>query len=65
MAGFVGLMLPSGYRGAGRAPFARFVVVEELLSAGAPVAAHRVAECQSAPFLLKLGTNKQCRRQIP
>jgi len=57
MAGFVGLMLPSGYRGAGRAPFARFVVVEELLSAGAPV--------QSAPFLLKLGTNKQCRRQIP
>jgi len=64
-AGLVGLMLPSEYGGAGRGPFSRFVVVEELLSAGAPVAAHWIAERQSAPLLLKFGTPEQCQQYIP
>lgn len=64
-AGLVGLMLPQEYGGAGRGPFSRFVVVEELLSAGAPVAAHWIAERQSAPLLLKFGTAEQRRRYIP
>lgn len=38
--GPLGLTLPKAYGGGERGPFARFVVVEELLSAGAPVAAH-------------------------
>ncbi len=43
-AGLLGLTLPRRYGGADRGPFARFVIVEELLSAGAPVAAHWIAE---------------------
>jgi alkylation response protein AidB-like acyl-CoA dehydrogenase len=34
-----GITLPAQYGGAGLDPFRRFVLVEELLSAGAPVAA--------------------------
>ncbi|NNM78071.1 acyl-CoA dehydrogenase [Sphingomonas sp. ID1715] len=64
-AGLIGLMLPVEYGGAGRGPFARYVVVEELLSAGAPVAAHWIAERQSAPLLIKFGTPEQRRRYIP
>lgn len=64
-AGLIGLMLPEEYGGAGRGPFSRFVVVEELLSAGAPVSAHWIAERQSAPLLLKFGTETQRRKYVP
>ena len=64
-AGFVGLTLPVEYGGRGLGPFARFVVVEELLSAGAPVAAHWIADRQSAPLLLKFGSEAQKQRFIP
>lgn len=64
-AGFVGLTLPTEYGGRGLGPFARFVVVEELLSAGAPVAAHWIADRQSAPLLLKFGSEEQRQRYIP
>ncbi len=64
-AGLIGLTLPEDYGGGGRGPFARFVIVEELLSAGAPVAAHWIAERQSAPLLLKFGTEAQRRKYIP
>src|SRR3546814_9232131 len=58
-AGLIGLMLPEEYGGAGLGPFSRFVIVEELLSAGAPVSAHWIAERQSAPLLLKFGTRTE------
>jgi len=64
-AGFLGLTLPEAYGGAGRGPFARFVVVEELLSAGAPVAAHWIADRQSAPLILNYGTEEQRRQYLP
>lgn len=64
-AGFLGLTLPERYGGGGRGPFARFVVVEELLSAGAPVAAHWIADRQSAPLLLNYGTEAQRQEFIP
>lgn len=64
-AGFLGLTLPERYGGGGRGPFARFVVVEELLSAGAPVAAHWIADRQSAPLLLNYGTEAQREAFIP
>ncbi|MDP3549067.1 MAG: acyl-CoA dehydrogenase family protein [Novosphingobium sp.] len=63
--GFLGLTLPVEYGGQGLGPFARFVVVEELLSAGAPVAAHWIADRQSAPLLLHYGTEGQRQRHIP
>lgn len=64
-AGFLGLTLPAEYGGQGRGAFARFVVVEELLSAGAPVAAHWIADRQSAPLILNFGNEAQRRRHIP
>src|SRR3546814_9189028 len=58
-------MLPEEYGGAGLGPFSRFVIVEELLSAGAPVSAHWIAERQSAPLLLKFGTETQRYKYVP
>ncbi|MEZ5656637.1 MAG: acyl-CoA dehydrogenase family protein [Sphingobium sp.] len=63
--GYLGLTLPKRYGGGGRSPLARFVVVEELLSAGAPVAAHWIAERQSAPLILNFGTEAQRETYIP
>lgn len=64
-AGLLGLTLPRAYGGHERGPFARFVVVEELLSAGAPVAAHWIADRQSAPLIHKFGTEEQRQFYIP
>lgn len=64
-AGLLGLTLPEEYGGGGMGPFARFVVVEELLAAGAPVAAHWIADRQSAPLILNFGTEAQRRAYIP
>ncbi len=64
-AGLLGLTLPEESGGGGRGPFARFVVVEELLAAGAPVAAHWIADRQSAPLILNYGTEAQRRFYLP
>lgn len=64
-AGYLGLTIPKKYGGGGRGPFARFVVVEELLTAGAPVAAHWIADRQSAPLILRYGTEAQRRFHLP
>jgi alkylation response protein AidB-like acyl-CoA dehydrogenase len=53
------------YGGAGRSHFARFVLIEELLAAGAPVAAHWIAERQSAPLILRYGSDAQRARIVP
>lgn len=64
-AGFLGLTIPKEYGGGGRGPFARFVVVEELLLAGAPVAAHWIADRQSGPLILRFGTEEQRQYYLP
>jgi alkylation response protein AidB-like acyl-CoA dehydrogenase len=63
--GWIGLALPTAYGGGGRDAFARFVLVEELLARGAPVSAHWIAERQSAPMLLRYGTEEQKRLHVP
>lgn len=63
--GWLGLTLPEKYGGAGRDAFARFVLVEELLAAGAPIAAHWIGDRQSGPLLLKFGTEEQRKDYIP
>jgi alkylation response protein AidB-like acyl-CoA dehydrogenase len=63
--GWLGLTLPTKYGGAGRSQFARYVVAEELLSFGAPVGSHWIADRQSAPLLLKYGTEEQKLFYIP
>ncbi|MBI5443613.1 MAG: acyl-CoA dehydrogenase family protein [Deltaproteobacteria bacterium] len=63
--GWIGLTLPREYGGGGRSAFARFVLVEELLAAGAPVSAHWIADRQSGPLLAKYGTETQKRFYLP
>ncbi len=63
--GWLGMTLPREYGGAARGHFARFVLSEELLCAGAPVSAHWIADRQSAPLILKYGTEEQRRFYLP
>lgn len=64
-AGFVGLTIPVEYGGRGRSHMHRYVVTEELLAHGAPVAAHWIADRQVAPALLTYGSEDQRRRLLP
>ena len=63
--GWIGLQLPLAYGGGGRDAYARFVLVEELLTRGAPVSAHWIAERQSAPMIVRYGTEAQKRFYVP
>ena len=63
--GWIGLTLPERYGGGGRSAFARFVLVEELLAAGAPVSAHWIADRQSAPLILRFGSEAQRAFYLP
>jgi alkylation response protein AidB-like acyl-CoA dehydrogenase len=63
--GWVGLSLPKEYGGGGRSPFARFVLVEELLAVGAPVSAHWIADRQSGPLISRYGTLEQKAFYLP
>ena len=63
--GWIGMTVPAEYGGAARTAAERYVVVEELLAAGAPVAAHWAADRQVVPTLLRYGTEEQRRRYLP
>ncbi|MVW72096.1 acyl-CoA dehydrogenase family protein [Bordetella sp. 15P40C-2] len=63
--GWIGVTLPTAYGGAGRSAFTRYVLVEEFLNFGAPVGAHWIADRQSAPLILKYGTEDQKQFYIP
>lgn len=63
--GWVGMTIPQAYGGHGRTFVERFVVTEELLAAGAPVAAHWVADRQAAPSLLRFGSEEQKAHFLP
>ncbi|QLL09102.1 acyl-CoA dehydrogenase family protein [Mycobacterium vicinigordonae] len=64
-AGFLGLTIPRRYGGRGLSHLDRYVVTEELLAAGAPIAAHWVADRQFAPSVLVHGTEEQRQRWLP
>jgi len=63
--GWVGMTIPREYGGHGRSALERYVVVEELLAAGAPVAAHWVSDRQVGPNLLRYGSEPLKRRYLP
>ncbi|WP_370333227.1 acyl-CoA dehydrogenase family protein [Mycolicibacterium hippocampi] len=63
--GWLGMTVPKEYGGHGRSFLERFVVTEELLAAGAPVAAHWIADRQIVPALLKSGTEAQRTQFLP
>ena len=62
--GWLGMTWPAPF-GPGRSALERYVVIEELLAAGAPVAAHWIAERQSGPLLLRFGTDEQRAAILP
>jgi alkylation response protein AidB-like acyl-CoA dehydrogenase len=64
-AGFVGMTIPTDYGGRGLGHLHRYVVTEELLAQGAPVAAHWFSDRQFAPSLLSYGTEEQRRELLP
>jgi hypothetical protein len=63
--GWVGITLPGKYGGAGLDAFRRYVLVEEMLAAGAPVAAHWIADRQSGPLINKFGSEAQKDFYLP
>ncbi len=63
--GWLGMTWPKRYGGHERSAFERYVVIEETLAAGAPVAAHWIADRQSGPTLLKFGTEEQKAAILP
>lgn len=63
--GWIGMTWPRQYGGGERSAMERYVVLEEMLAAGAPVAAHWIADRQSGPTLLRFGTEAQKRMILP
>jgi alkylation response protein AidB-like acyl-CoA dehydrogenase len=63
--GWLGMALPTQYGGHNRTAVDRFVVVEELLSHGAPIGYHWVADRQTGSIINKFGTEEQRQRFLP
>ena len=63
--GWLGMMWPKHYGGHERTALERYVVLEEMLAAGAPVGYHWVADRQSGPSILKNGTEAQKQLVLP
>ena len=63
--GWIGMTWPKQYGGKEKSFLERYVVAEELLSAGAPVRAHWLADRQIGPLLLSVGTEDQKIKYLP
>ncbi len=63
--GWIGMTWPKAYGGHERTALERYVMLEEMLAAGAPVAAHWFADRQSGPQLLRYGSEKQRKELLP
>ena len=63
--GWIGMTWPKRYGGHERSTLERYVVLEEMLSAGAPVAAHWIADRQSGPLLMRYAPDTLAPRIVP
>lgn len=63
--GWIGMALPVEHGGGGRTAVERQIVVEELLTRGAPVGFHWTADRQSGLSILHNGTDEQRRDLLP
>jgi len=63
--GWIGLTWPKQYGGQERSYLDRLVLTEELLRAGAPVAAHWLGDRQVGPALLAYGSEEQKAELLP
>jgi acyl-CoA dehydrogenase len=61
--GWIGMTWPKKYGGHERSHLERYVVIEEMLAAGAPTRAHSTADRQSGPVLLRYG-QEEIKQQI-
>jgi alkylation response protein AidB-like acyl-CoA dehydrogenase len=64
-AGMLGMVWPREYGGHERSAMERYVVLEELLAAGAPVGAHWIADRQTGTLILRYGHESEARRWVP
>ena len=55
--GWIGLTWPKQYGGHERPAIDRYIIIEEMLAASAPVGAHWIADRQSGPLLLNFGSD--------
>jgi acyl-CoA dehydrogenase len=63
--GWIGITWPRDLGGAERSNLARLAITEELLRAGAPVAAHWIADRQIGPAILRYGTRRLQEEFLP
>ena len=63
--GWIGMTWPKRYGGHERSALDRYVVLEEMLAAGAPVGHHWIADRQSGPSILRHGTEAQREQILP
>ncbi|MGE5289355.1 MAG: acyl-CoA dehydrogenase family protein [Micromonosporaceae bacterium] len=63
--GLIGMTWPRAFGGGGRSNIARMVVTEELLRAGAPVAAHWIGDRQIGPAILRAGPSELAHEFLP
>lgn len=63
--GWIGMTWPREFGGGESTSLRRWAVIEELLAAGAPLAAHWFAERQIGPSILRNGTAEQRRFYLP
>ncbi|WP_285395741.1 acyl-CoA dehydrogenase family protein [Lysinibacillus sp. fls2-241-R2A-57] len=63
--GWIGLTWPKKYGGQERSTIDRYILTEEFLAIGAPVAAHWFADRQTGPLLLRYGTEEQREYFLP
>jgi len=64
-AGFIGMVWPKQYGGHERSALERYIVLEELLAAGAPVGGHWVADRQTGPLILRYGSSAMKEAFLP
>lgn len=63
--GWIGMTWPKAVGGRECSALERYVVLEEMLAAGAPVSAHWIADRQSGPLLLRYGSAAQKSEILP
>lgn len=64
-AGLIGMTWPRAYGGQEATALERYVVVEEMLAAGAPCGAHWIADRQSGPQILRHGSERAKQDILP
>jgi alkylation response protein AidB-like acyl-CoA dehydrogenase len=63
--GWIGMTWPTEFGGAGRPGIERVIVAEQLIGAGAPIAASWIADRQMGPAIYRYGTADQRAKFLP